>query len=149
MLSSIELFCCYPTILWNILTLIISFFGFFTQWLFFLSSRLNVLFLIAAWFSFSLLLNMAKYALLFLIFLLQSLSPSVLLPKIRVSLSAFCKRRSFALQTREKATASLKSYRACARLDQATGTLWPNLNAAVMAGVDGDPTVRSAPSWAL
>lgn len=51
--------------------------------------------------------------------------------------------------TTGKATASLKSYKVCVKLDQATGTLSPSLNAAVMVAEAGGRTARSAPSQAL
>lgn len=55
----------------------------------------------------------------------------------------------FVFQTTGRATASLKSYKACAKSDQATGTLSPSQSAAVTVAEAGGRTVRSVPSQAL
>lgn len=51
--------------------------------------------------------------------------------------------------TTGKDTASQRSSKTCVRLAQATGTLSPSLNAAVMEGEAGVPTVRSVLSRIL
>lgn len=55
--------------------------------------------------------------------------------------------RTSALTT-ERATASLKSYKVCAKSDRATGTLSPSRSAAVTVAEAGGRTVRSVPSQA-